>query len=75
MLIASLLLKIFNVIEMSLSKPKKLRTLDCDKVYFLTECNDVTHLGVIKMKAARFLQKGWAPRPIQNKPLKLFSAS
>ena len=39
-------------LEFPLSKPKKLGTFGCGKMYYLTMRNDVAHLTVIKTEAA-----------------------
>ena len=54
------LLQIHNL-EFPLSKQKKMGTLDCDKVYFLTKHNYVNHLTVIKTEATRFCKKVGQP--------------
>ena len=56
-------------LESPLTKLKKVRTLDRGKLYFFTMPNNVAHLIVIKIEAAHFCKKGWAPRAYSIVPL------
>ena len=55
---------IICLLLVSTFKTKKLGTLNCGKVYFLTSTKhiDVAHLTVIKMEAGRICKKGCASR-------------